>query len=150
MIGHVRMATNNRTVNGSSAHPFMTRGIILAHNGRFGGSIGVEAERRKVSDSLVFLEVLAERWTEKTAEGLREALTGIMTNNTLVGDYSGANLLILYEGTLYAFRCYRTSGSYYSLYLFTAPGVAIVSSEQLDESENWRLLDNMELVELTP
>jgi len=149
LIGHVRFATNGQTINASSVHPFLFKGIVLAHNGRFDGSIEDEAARRKVSDSLVFLEVLAERWKDRTAEGLRDALGSIMANKSLVGDYSGANLLIMSGKSLYAFRCYRTAGSYYTLYLHAEPGLTVVSSEKLDGA-GWRELENMELVELNP
>ena len=149
LIGHVRMATDKRTVNASNSHPFHVDGITLAHNGMFRGAIGAEADRRKVSDSLVFLEVLAERWTERTTDGLREALLSIVNNDDLVGEFSGANLIIGYGNSLYAFRCFRTSENYYSLFVRETENMATVSSVCLNESPEWRLLANKELVDLT-
>src|SRR3972149_10711527 len=77
-LGHVRYASDASTVNTANAHPFLVRGIALAHNGTFEGRIGEEAERRKVSDTLVFLETLADRWKGRTRLGLREALSGLL------------------------------------------------------------------------
>src|SRR4030067_663593 len=65
-LGHVRYASDTSTVNAANAHPFLVRGIALAHNGTFKGGIGEEAERRMVSDTLGFLESLADRRTART------------------------------------------------------------------------------------
>ena len=39
-LGHVRYASDTSTVNAANAHPFLVRGIALAHNGTFEGRIG--------------------------------------------------------------------------------------------------------------
>lgn len=149
-IGHVRYASNVATVNESNAHPFLVLGIALAHNGTFRGKIGEEAQRRGVSDTLVFLERLAALWTEKTLSLLRESLAEILGDPSQVGDYSAANLLIASGETLFALRHYRREGAYYTLYLRAAPGLAVVASEPLDGAPGWRLLSDGELVELHP
>ncbi len=69
-LGHARYADNTETVDAENAHPFLLQGIALAHNGTFRGKDREEADRRLVSDSLVFLEALAERWKERTHPGL--------------------------------------------------------------------------------
>src|SRR4030066_927133 len=84
-LGHVRYASATGTVNDAHAHPFLVRGIALAHNGTSKGRIGEEAERRKVSDTLVFLETLADRWKERTRLGLREALSALRGGGARVG-----------------------------------------------------------------
>ena len=58
------------------------------------GKIGAEGDARKVSDTLVFLELLENRWTERTLAGLSETLRGILSDRELVGEYSAANLLV--------------------------------------------------------
>jgi glutamine amidotransferase len=149
-IGHVRYASNPATVNASNAHPFRVLGTVLAHNGTFRGKIGEEAQRRGVSDTLVFLERLTARWGEKTLAGLRESLAEILGDPGQVGDYSAANLLVASGEALFALRHYRRDGDYYTLFLRAAPGQAIVASQPLDGSPGWRLLDDGELVELHP
>src|SRR4030043_496578 len=47
-----------------------------------------EAEQRKASDTLVFLESLADRWKERTPAGLCEALSTLLGDTAGVGAYS--------------------------------------------------------------
>lgn len=148
-LGHVRYASDTATVNERNAHPFLVDGIALAHNGTFRGTIGEEAGARKVSDTLIFLERLARIWTERTLPALREALTRLLSDTGLVGEYSAANLLILSGDSLFALRRYRKREGYYTLYLQAAGGRVTVASEPLDDSPGWRPLDDGELVELS-
>lgn len=149
-IGHVRYASNTDTVNADNAHPFLLLGTALAHNGTFRGTIGEEARRRNISDTLVFLERLTALWAERSLSGLRDALGRILGDSYAVGEYSAANLLIASGESMFALRRYRRDGDYYTLYLKSAPGQAVVASEPLDEAPGWRLLDDGELVELRP
>ena len=148
-IGHVRYASNPETVSAANAHPFQALGVTLAHNGTFYGKIGAEGDARKVSDTVVFLEQLADRWTERTLQGLSEALRGTLSDRDLVGDYSAANLLIAADDRLFAFRRFHRNGEYYTLYLNSGDGLATVASEPLDAEDGWRLLADGELVELS-
>jgi predicted glutamine amidotransferase len=147
-LGHVRYASDTSTVNAANAHPFLVRGIALAHNGTFKGRIGEEAERRNVSDTLVFLESLADRWKERTHAGLCEALSSLLGDAELVGEYSAANLLIEHGEAVFALRNYRKDEDYYTLFLRAEPGLVVLASEPLDASPRWRALKNGELVEL--
>ncbi len=147
-VGHVRYASDTGTVNAANAHPFLGREIALAHNGTFKGRIGQEAERRKVSDTLVFLDYLADCWKEKTLAGLCEALSTLLGDEKLVGAYSAANMLIAHGEALFSLRNYRKDEDYYTLFLLAEPGLVIVASEPLDASPRWRPLANGELVEL--
>jgi len=149
-IGHVRYASDLATVNASNAHPFLVRETALAHNGTFRGKIGEEARSRGVSDTLVFHERLSALWVEKTLSRLREALAEILGDPGQVGDYSAANLLIASGEALFALRHYRREGDYYTLYLRSEPGLAVVASEPPDGAPGWRLLGDGELVELHP
>ena len=147
-LGHVRYASDTSTVNAANAHPFLVRGIALAHNGTFKGRIGEEAEQRKASDTLVFLESLADRWKERTPAGLCEALSTLLGDTAGVGAYSAANLLIAHGEAIFALRNYRKREDYYTLFLRAEPGLVILASEPLDASPRWRALENGELVEL--
>ncbi|MBI5418879.1 MAG: class II glutamine amidotransferase [Deltaproteobacteria bacterium] len=149
-IGHVRYASNTATVNAGNAHPFLAPGLALAHNGTFKGKIGEEADGRNVSDTLVFLERLTDLWRERTLPRLSEVLTQMLCDRTLVGGYSAANLLILSGGSLFVLRNYRKDEDYYTLYLRAMPGQAVVASEPIDDSSDWRPLGNGELLELRP
>jgi predicted glutamine amidotransferase len=148
-IGHVRYASNPETVCAANSHPFQALGVTLAHNGTFYGKIGSEGDDRKISDTAVFLELLENRWMERTLEGLSETLRGILSARELVGEYSAANLLIAAGDSLFAFRRYRRNGEYYTLYLNSGDGVSVVASEPLDAHPGWRLLADGELVELS-
>ena len=147
-IGHVRYASNPETVNAGNSHPFLCGGIALAQNGTFKGRIGQEADARKASDTLVFAEILAAAWSDRTLGGLREALSRLLGDSGLVGDYSAANLLIAAGTSLFAVRKFRRNADYYTLYLYSGEGLAVVASEPLDDRPGWRLLADGELVAL--
>jgi predicted glutamine amidotransferase len=149
-IGHVRYASNIATVSASNAHPFLVRGTALAHNGTFHGKIGEEAQRRNVSDTLVFLERLSVLWEEKIFSRLGEALAAILCDPGQVGDYSAANLLIASGEALFALRHWRRNEDYYTLFLKDGPGLAVAASQPLDDGPGWRPFCNGELVELRP
>jgi glutamine amidotransferase len=148
-IGHVRYASNPETVCAANSHPFQALGVTLAHNGTFYGKIGAEGDARKVSDTVVFLELLEDRWVERTLTGLSETLRGILSDRELVGEYSGANLLIATGNELFAFRRFHRNGEYYTLYLKSGEELAVVASEPLDADPGWRLLADGELIELS-
>jgi predicted glutamine amidotransferase len=147
-LGHARYADDTDTVNEGNAHPFLVRGIALAHNGTFRGRIGEEAKRRKVSDTLVFLEHFADCWKDRTHAGLCEALSRLLGDGELVGRYSAATMLIAAGEAVFALRNYRKDEDYYTLSLRSEPGLVIVASEPVDDSPRWRPLANGELVEL--
>lgn len=148
-IGHVRYASDTSTVNAANAHPFEADGIVLAHNGTFRGAVGEEAARRGASDTLVFLERLALAWRDRTFPSLREALSSMLTDTALVGNYSAANLLIFAGGELYALRNFRRNPGYYTLFVRAAPGEAVVASEPPPGTPGWRPLENGELIRLS-
>ncbi len=148
-IGHVRYASNPETVNSGNSHPFISGGIILAHNGTFKGRIGREADARKASDTLVFTEILAGAWRDRTLGGLREALSHLLGDSDLVGDYSAANMLIAAGESLFALRKFRRDPDYYTLYLHSGEGLTVAASEPLEGLSGWRLLDDGELVALS-
>jgi predicted glutamine amidotransferase len=148
-IGHVRYASNPETVSAANSHPFQALGVTLAHNGTFYGKIGAEGDARKVSDTVVFLELLEDRWVERTLAGLSETLRGMLSDRDLVGEYSAANLLIAVDDRLFAFRRFHRNGEYYTLYLTSGEGLTVVASQPLDAEAGWRLLADGELVELS-
>jgi len=149
-IGHVRYASNPETVRAANSHPFQALGVTLAHNGTFYGKIGAEGDARKVSDTIVFLEQLADRWVERTLPRLAETLREMLSDPGLVGEYSAANLLIAAGDRLFAFRRFHRNGEYYTLYLKSGEGRTVVASQPLDAEDGWRLLADGELVELSP
>ncbi|HEY3489049.1 MAG TPA: class II glutamine amidotransferase [Candidatus Deferrimicrobiaceae bacterium] len=149
-IGHIRFASNLSSVCEANAHPFVVDGIVLGHNGTFKGAIGAEGDARGVSDSLVFLEMLAMRWRDgRTFEGLAEALRALLSDEQLVGDYSAANFLIAEGGRLFAFRKSRRDHDYYALYLHRSGRELVVASERLDGRPDWTPLGEGELLELS-
>ncbi len=147
-IGHVRFASNIETVHAGNSHPFIASGIALAHNGTFYGKIGEEGDARKVSDTLVFLEFLAQRWMTRTLPELADALRETLSDRERVGEYSAANLLIATGDRLFALRRWRRDPEYYTLYLAENETGRIVSSQPLDDEGRWRLLGDGELIDL--
>jgi predicted glutamine amidotransferase len=147
-IGHVRFASNPETVRAENSHPFAWKGVALAHNGTFYGKIGEEGDARGVSDTLVFLELLAERWQERTLAGLSAVLQSILSDAGLVGEYSAANLLVASGERLFAFRRFRRDGGYYTLYALAGNGTSAVASQPPGGEPGWRLMENGELLEL--
>lgn len=148
-IGHVRYASNPTTVNSGNSHPFLAGGVAVAHNGTFKGSIGRNADARKASDTLVFAEILAGAWRDRSLAGLRDTLSGLLGDTALVGDYSAANLLIAADASLFALRRFRRNPDYYTLHIHAEAGLAVVASEPLDGLSGWRLLSDGELVALS-
>lgn len=149
-LGHVRYASDTGTVNEQNSHPFLVNGVALCHNGTFRGRIGEEAGPRQVSDTLVFLERLTDIWKDRTFPGLSEAMSRLLSDTALVGNYSAANLLILAGESVFALRKYRKDPDYYTLYLRAGDGSVTVASEPLPGSSGWRPLENGELVDLSP
>ncbi len=147
-IGHVRYASDPQTVNAGNSHPFLSGGVALAHNGTFRGRIGREAAARKASDTLVFTEILAATWRDRTVDGLHDVLARLLGDAGLVGDYSAANLLIAAGDSMFVLRKFRRNPDYYTVYLHSENGLAVAASEPLDDRPGWRLLDDGELVEL--
>ncbi|MBI5576719.1 MAG: class II glutamine amidotransferase [Deltaproteobacteria bacterium] len=147
-IGHVRYASNTATVNAANSHPFFADGVALAHNGTFYGTLGDEADRRNVSDTLIFLERLCALWKDRTFPKLKETIEKMLNDPALVGDYSAANLFIATGGSLFALRRYRRNEDYYTLYVRTSPGSVVAASQPLDDGQDWRLLGNGELVDM--
>lgn len=148
-LGHVRFASNPETVNAENSHPFAWKGIVLAHNGTFYGRIGEEGDARKVSDTRVFLEMLAARWEDRTLPGLSATLREMLSDTKLVGEYSAANLLIGAGERLFALRRFRRDGDYYTLYLRGGGDPVVVASQPPDDLPGFRLLEDGELVELS-
>lgn len=148
-LGHVRYASETGPVEERNSHPFLVEGVALGHNGTFRGRIGMESGARKVSDTLVFLEQLTAVWEDRTLPGLRRALSRLLSDTGLVGNYSAANLLILSGESIFALRKFRKDADYYTLSLRTGDGAATVASEPLPGTSGWRPLDDGELVELS-
>ncbi|GAB4373112.1 MAG: hypothetical protein Kow00128_22430 [Deltaproteobacteria bacterium] len=148
-LGHVRYASETGPVSEENAHPFFVEGVALAHNGTIRGTIGEESARRKVSDTLVFLERLTAIWRDRTLPALAEALSRLLSDRALVGNWSAANLVILAGESIFALRCFRRDPDYYTLFLRTEPEAVTVSSEPLDDAAGWLPLGDRELVELS-
>jgi len=148
-LGHVRYASETGPVSEENAHPFLVDGVALGHNGTFRGRIGEESGNREVSDTLVFLERLTAAWKDRTLPALSGALSRLLCDSALVGNWSAANLLLLAGDSVFALRYYRKDPDYYTLYLHAGDEAVTVASEPLDDSPGWRPLENRELVELS-
>jgi gamma-glutamyl hercynylcysteine S-oxide hydrolase len=148
-IGHVRYASDTATVSAGNAHPFLVDGLALAHNGTFRGCIGREAENRNVSDTLVFAERLAAEWPRRTLDDLGLALSRMLTDRDLIGEYSAANLLIASGTSIFALRRFRKEPDYYTLVLRAGEDRIVAASEPLDDDPAWRPLSDGEIVELS-
>lgn len=148
LMAHARQASvgYKHMTTSAEAHPFFEAGIYLAHNGTIKDAGNLDAAAG--TDTQKLLRWLNANWTTHSLFGLEEALRKLLQR---VENYTGMNLLITDSSSLYAFCCYRREPGYYTLHYRIAEGLAIVSSEPLDEDpKKWQPLANGELLEITP
>lgn len=177
MITHIRAATagEESVVN---THPFQIDGLIMAHNGGFSDLDAVDAElgpyRDKVqgqTDSERFAALIAKFTDENggyVGAGIAAAANWLSNN---VPMYS-LNCLVAKAGNLWALRYPdqralhvarrridpETGGQWagatdLARHRFSADrpvDVALVASERLDDSDDWRMLDPGELLRIGP
>ncbi len=148
-IGHVRRASPGIPITPDHAHPFEREGIALAHNGSFSGSIYEKAKKYEESDSHLFLKLLAEYWQPRTLETLADMLCALLEDDSLVGKFDAANLLITEGKTLYGLRWCNIREDYFTLYFRQKPDrVELASQPFFGDSKEWHPLQNRELIAL--
>jgi glutamine amidotransferase len=146
-IGHVRRASPGIPITAEHAHPFERDGVMLAHNGTFSGSLYETAREYEESDSHLFLKLLTEYWHPRTLDSLAETLCALLEDDSLVGRFDAANLLLAEGKTLYGLRWYNVREDYYTLYLRPQPDrVELASQPFFGDEKNWQLLKNRELI----
>jgi predicted glutamine amidotransferase len=148
-IGHVRRATPGIPITPEHAHPFEYEGIALAHNGSLAGSIYEKAKEYEESDSHLFLKLLAEYWRPRTLDTLADMLCALLEDESLVGKFDSANLLIAEGKTLYGLRWSNIREEYFTLYFRQKPDrVELASQPFISDPNGWQLLKHRELIAL--
>lgn len=146
-IGHVRRASPGIPITAEHAHPFERDGIVMAHNGSFNGSIYEKAKEYEESDSHLFLKLLSEYWKPRTLGSLADMLCALLEDESLVGKFDAANLLLAEGKTLYGLRWCNIREDYYTLYFRQKQDrVELASQSFFGDEEDWHLLKNRELI----
>lgn len=154
IIGHNRKASAGLDVNVSVSHPYVMKfqgeEVAFCHNGGI-GTLMTEAQDRKITDSLVFLERLIQKVGALTIPDLKMFLT----EASAAWEYSSMNALLLTKDNIFAWRCYHDlKGStwdrerYCSLYVRETPERICVASEPLDRKRDWSSIPNRTLIQI--
>lgn len=154
LIAHNRKASAGLDVNVSVSHPYLMNHkgeeIAFCHNGGI-QTFMTEAQNRKITDSLVFLERLLAQVDSLTLEDLKTFLT----ESSAKWDYSSLNALLLTKSSIFAWRCYHDikesswdRDRYCSLYLRESPVRICIASEPIDQEQNWISIPNRTLIQV--
>lgn len=133
LIAHAR-ASSGSPASISNTHPFMARGLLLAHNGTV---FDYRAKTRYVphgdTESENLLMSLAERMD--SVGDLGKALRSLILEDILVRKFSGAVLLVSDGVRLYGYRDYAPdrSAEYYNLKVLRRPDYVLLYQETLLE-----------------
>ena len=154
LIAHNRSATPGLDVNVAVSHPYIMKfqgeEIAFCHNGGIKNFM-TEAQDRKITDSLIFLERLIHKVGALTIADLKMFLT----EASATWDYSSINALLLTKDNIFAWRCYHDVKEstwdrerYCSLYLRESPERICVASEPIDQEQNWLSIPNRTLIQI--
>ncbi len=145
LIAHVRKASPiySGDLSARAAHPFLSGGIALAHNGTVRAADWLGGGG---SDSALLADWLAASWRPRTPDDLARALEELVGRTS---DFTALNILVSNGEGLGAFRCYRREPGYYTLWYRRGKDEVVVSSEPLF-GDGWELLDSGELLWVGP
>lgn len=154
LIAHNRKASPGLDVNVTVSHPYMMtfqgEEIAFCHNGGIRTFMN-EAQDRKITDSLIFLERIIQKVGALTLEDLKMFLT----EASATWDYSSINALLLTKENIFAWRCYQdiTESSwdrerYCSLYLRESTERICIASEPIDRKRDWISIPNRTLIQV--
>jgi predicted glutamine amidotransferase len=154
LIAHNRKASVGLDVNVNVSHPYTIRfrgeEIAFCHNGGI-KTFMTEAQDRKITDSLVFLERLIQKVGTLTLEDLK----AFLVESSATWEYSSLNALLLTKDSIFAWRCYDDPqdstwdrGRYCSLYLRESPERVCIASEPVDRKRNWVSIPNRTLIQV--
>lgn len=167
LITHIRAATAGQD-SLANTHPFLIDGLIVAHNGGFGDLAAVDAhlgpyaqQVQGQTDSERYAALIA-KYTSETGDvgaGIAAAASWLADNVPL---YS-LNCLVATAGNLWALRypdqralhvTHRSADfrgeSGLAHHEVHGQEVALVASERIDGTDQWRMLDPGELIHIDP
>jgi len=154
LIAHNRKASVGLDVNVNVSHPYTMkfRGeeVAFCHNGGI-KTFMTEAQDRKITDSLVFLERLISKVGTLSLEDLKTFLV----EASATWEYSSINALLLTKDSLFAWRCYDDVKDsewdrerYCSLYLRESSERICIASEPVDRKRDWISIPNRTLIQV--
>lgn len=149
-VAAVRSATTRFPVEESCAQPFRADGRLFSHNGVVADFEEVEGELRALAgdlshapearapvDSALVFALAARRWREGAAlgEGLADTVIAVAALS------SGRYNLLAADGAALAATTWGDS-----LFVWSGPDEALISSEPLDDDPSWRAVPDRSLV----
>lgn len=148
LIAHLRKSAWKNTASKANAHPFCCGNILFAHNGTvrdYEKLITFIPENLKPGKDALDSEVLLSFISGLAKHGLRKAIKKSAAHIHKNNSYSALNCVLSDGKTLFAYRDFVKNSEYYTLYLAKHTGSAIIASEPLSESMQWRILKKNEL-----
>ena len=154
LIAHNRSASPGLDVNVTVSHPyimkFQSEEIAFCHNGGI-RTFMTEAQDRKITDSLIFLERLIQKVGSLTLPDLKMFLT----EASATWEYSSMNALLLTKDNIFAWRCYHDAKEstwdrerYCSLYVRETAERICIASEPIDRKRNWETIPNRTIIQI--
>jgi len=150
MILHLRKSAWNDTTCTRHAHPFHHDNVVFAHNGtvydykRLLPAIKMPGLKEDALDT----EVLFYHFMSGQSPDLGQNFLDTVSVIKQEYRFSALNCLFSDGAKLFAYRDYAKEPEYYSLYKSYSGSSCIVSSEPLDESIRWEMMDKEEFLEI--
>ena len=153
-IAHNRAASQGLVINRSAAHPYTAtvagETVAFCHNGGI-RNLFEQASARRVTDSFLFLEHVAQKIHVLDLSSLRDLLARCSRE----WSFTSLNGLLLSPRGVFAWRCFEDRGSsrdihegYYTLHSHQRPNDICIASEPVDRKRSWAPLPNRTVVEL--
>jgi len=150
MILHLRKSAWNDSTCTRHAHPFHYDNAVFAHNGtvydyrELLSEIKVDGLEADALDTEVFFyHIISGRFPD-LGRSFLETVAVIKEKCR----FSALNCLFSDGDTLYAYRDYAKEPDYYTLYKSRSGNSCLISSQPLDESIDWEMMEKEEFLEL--
>lgn len=150
MILHLRKSAWNDTTCTRHAHPFHYNNVVFAHNGtvydfkRLLPNITTSGLEEDALDTEVFFHHFISAGNSDLGRAFLDTVSLIKRDFR----FSALNCLFSDGTKLFAYRDYSKEPDYYSLYKAFAADSCIVSSEPLDETLRWEMMEKEEFLEV--
>jgi predicted glutamine amidotransferase len=156
-IAHDRDASSGLQTDVRGAHPFISKikntEVAFCHNGGV-YSLMDEAAKLETADSELYLQQLLENCNDINADSIAYSIKQFAKKNT----FSSITAFLMTTEKLFAWSMFSERdqnkierySKYYTLYISMRPGTILVSSEPLDEENNWMLLPNNSFIAIGP
>jgi predicted glutamine amidotransferase len=151
VILHLRKSAWKDTSSTRHAHPFQYNNVAFVHNGVVYDYkyLLPEITIPGLQEDALDTEVFFYHFMSAQGVGLGEAFLQSVAKIKRELPFSALNCLFSDGEKLYAYRDYSKEPAYYSLYKSFAENSCIISSEPLDESLQWTMMEKEEFLEVS-